>query len=132
MNEVKLFYTYIPYFLGIPITVTTSSPNKKEYKISLARLLSKVFDNNFSLCKIDSLSYELKHCPAANPSMRAEYNKCCESKFILRMGKQEVSTWPKTFKYPEEIMQCFEINKFYVKLLNCKIFLHMINEKKLL
>ena len=29
-------------------------------------------------------------------------------------------------------MQCFEINKFYVKLLNCKIFLHMINEKKLL
>ena len=38
----------------------------------------------------------------------------------------------KTFKYLEEIMQCFEINKFYVRLSNCKIFLHMINEKKLL
>ena len=95
MNEVKLFYTYIPYFLSIPITVTTSSPNKKEYKISLARLLSKVFDNKFLLCKIDSLSYQLKHCPAANPSMRAEYSKCCESKLFLRMGKQEVSTWSK-------------------------------------
>ena len=72
MNQVinDFFYIYIPYFLGIPITVTTSSTKKKEYKRSLVRLLSKVVDNNLLLCKIDTLVYELKHCPAANQSMR--------------------------------------------------------------
>ena len=54
----------IPYFLGIPVTITKASP-KKEYKTSLSRLLSKVVDNNL-LCKIDTPRYELKHCPAAN------------------------------------------------------------------
>ena len=54
----------ISYFLGIPVTITKASPKKKEYKTSLARLLSKVVDN--LLCKIDTPRYELKHCPAAN------------------------------------------------------------------
>ena len=61
-----MFLMYIiPYFLGIPVTITKASPKKKKYKTSLSRLLSKVVDNNL-LCKIDTPRYELKHCPAAN------------------------------------------------------------------
>lgn len=37
----------------------------------------------------------------------------------------------KTFKSPEEIMKCSEINKFYLKLSNRKNILQMIHEKKL-
>ena len=62
----NFFYICIPYFLVFLLTVTTFSPKKKEYKTSIGRLLSKVVDNNFLLCKIDTLRYEMKHCPAAN------------------------------------------------------------------
>ena len=53
-------------------------------------LLSKVVDNNFLLCKIDTLRYELKHYPAAKQSMREEYNKCCEKlRTIVRTEKEK-------------------------------------------
>ena len=107
-------------------------------------MLSKVVDNNFLLCKIDTLRYELKHCPAPNQSTKEEYNKCCEKlRTIVRTEKENNQNvfyeWEnkkfrhgqKTSNSPEEIMKFSEINKVYVKLLNCKKILQMINEKKL-
>ena len=52
--------------------------SKRKQNYSLAGLLSKVVDSSFLLCKIDTLRYELKHCPATNQSLREEYNKSCE------------------------------------------------------
>ena len=44
----------------------------------IARLSSKILDNKFFLCQIDTLRYELKHCPITNESMREEYKKYSE------------------------------------------------------
>ena len=85
----EYFLKYIPQLLGIPVTVITSLPKKKECETSLARLLSKVVDNKFLLCKIDTLRYELKDCPATNQSMREEYNKCFENSDLLLELKQK-------------------------------------------
>ena len=48
-----------------------------------------VVNNNFLLCKIDTLRYELKHCPAANQSIREEYNKRCVKLRTIVKSKKE-------------------------------------------
>ena len=131
----NLLCLYIPLFVGISITIITSSQKKKkQHKIFIWRYLLKVVGSKFLLCK-------LTLCPAPNQSIKEEYTKCCEKLgTIIITGRERndnvFNEWEnkrfqheiKTFKSPEDTMKCSEINKVCVKLSNWKKLLQMISK----